>query len=274
MKRASIIAAIIYCFCVTNPASAEQVKFDASSYICEFKREQIALIMQEVDGQLLEITRNISVQKVDNDTYLLENNLTKQIWLTKENRQWLMRETDAGKLVNEYSCWDADFLISEIATVLSRTLHQELVNILELRTKTISQQNTFIEKLKLDTQSHLAELSRANDKILVLNKSILEKTASTRQLNAKLALEKQKVKDLERQLQTQIAQNQSLQLSVAQKDSCQMDQTVVAKSQEQISNLGNRLNAALSRAGTEERKRRNAEEKLRILQDVCDAKID
>ena len=270
-----IIIILSTCF-IASIASSQRITFEASSYICGDENNNFPIIIRKDGDKFSEITRNLSVNEADRDVYILGDDPTRQVWLTKESNKWVLRETKAGKVENEYLCWDAKLLVDGIANAISSKLYPDIEGILERNKQTILQQYNIIDVLNSDKKSYLEELNRANAKLLAQSKISGEKTKLARELRAELELNLRNLKAAEKQLQIYANKINKLEneKNSVKKSLTETEAKCSYFGDLSLENMGSRLKAALGRAETEERKRRDAEEKLRNLRASCATKPD
>lgn len=277
----------------TQAWSENLLKLD--SFICGPSVDQLTLILiKKDDSEFVDLVSGSPVNQISNQIFLFNTVAAEQKWLVYEGEKWLLRQLNAGKIQYEFDCVTADNSVSILQKTLMTSLLPEAEEkilmletslsdreaelneqvldaslLLAVTTERNRSMGKTIEKLKQSANENQLKnegLLSANDELLKRlskmeqeNKELLSKLSTLRGDYYSSINEKNRfsadIKSLREKIKT-------LEAAIAGKPvKCTSESNLQKSSDIQLQNLGNRLNAALTRAASEERKRRELEQK-------------
>ena len=242
-----------------NETELKTLEENAQSSDAELEEIKVALAaslarQQRLELELSNLGKNISQQAVavkdfNEKLMLAENDLAVALLnLGEERLNWQAREAESIREIGNLRSKLSDALAArwvsaqsqkEAVDNLKRVLAAKLVSdkINEEKVSNFKQKEILLEKAEQQLQEQSKKLSNTSD-------SLLKSQRETALLN-------QQVLELRRQLS-------SLQSLLTLSEEKDRDEEI------QLQNLGNRLNAALARVASEERKKRQLEQSLRL----------
>lgn len=242
-----------------NETELKTLQENAQSSDSELDEIKVALAaslarQQRLELELSNLSKNISQQAVEVQDFnekltIAENDLAVALLsLDEERLDWQAREAESIQEIENLRSKLADALAArwvsaqsqkEAVDNLKRALAAKLVSdkLNEEKVSNFNQKEILLQKAEQQLQEQSQKLSKTSDSLLksqretaLLNQQVLELRRQLSSLQSLLTLSEQKDRDEEIQLQ----------------------------------NLGNRLNAALARVASEERKKRQLEQSLRL----------
>ena len=242
-----------------NETELKTLEENAQSSDAELEEIKVALAaslarQQRLELELSNLGKNISQQAVavkdfNEKLMIAENDLAVALLnLGEERLNWQAREAESIREIGNLRSKLSDALAArwvsaqsqkEAVDNLKRVLAAKLVSdkINEEKVSNFKQKEILLEKAEQQLQEQSKKLSNTSD-------SLLKSQRETALLN-------QQVLELRRQLS-------SLQSLLTLSEEKDRDEEI------QLQNLGNRLNAALARVASEERKKRQLEQSLRL----------
>ena len=242
-----------------NETELKTLEENAQSSDAELEEIKVALAaslarQQRLELELSNLGKNISQQAVavkdfNEKLMLAENDLTVALLnLGEERLNWQAREAESIREIGNLRSKLSDALAArwvsaqsqkEAVDNLKRVLAAKLVSdkLNEEKVSNFKQKEILLQKAEQQLQEQSKKLSNTSD-------SLLKSQRETALLN-------QQVLELRRQLS-------SLQSLLTLSEEKDRDEEI------QLQNLGNRLNAALARVASEERKKRQLEQSLRL----------
>ena len=242
-----------------NETELKTLEENAQSSDAELEEIKVALAaslarQQRLELELSNLGKNISQQAVavkdfNEKLVIAENDLAVALLnLGEERLDWQAREAESIREIGNLRSKLSDALAArwvsaqsqkEAVDNLKRVLAAKLVSdkINEEKVSNFKQKEILLEKAEQQLQEQSKKLSNTSD-------SLLKSQRETALLN-------QQVLELRRQLS-------SLQSLLTLSEEKDRDEEI------QLQNLGNRLNAALARVASEERKKRQLEQSLRL----------
>ena len=242
-----------------NETELKTLEENAQSSDAELEEIKVALAaslarQQRLELELSNLGKNISQQAVavkdfNEKLMLAENDLAAALLnLGKERLNWQAREAESIREIGNLRSKLSDALAArwvsaqsqkEAVDNLKRVLAAKLVSdkLNEEKVSNFKQKEILLQKAEQQLQEQSKKLSNTSD-------SLLKSQRETALLN-------QQVLELRRQLS-------SLQSLLTLSEEKDRDEEI------QLQNLGNRLNAALARVASEERKKRQLEQSLRL----------
>ena len=242
-----------------NETELKTLEENAQSSDAELEEIKVALAaslarQQRLELELSNLGKNISQQAVavkdfNEKLMIAENDLAVALLnLGEERLDWQARETESIREIGNLRSKLSDALAArwvsaqsqkEAVDNLKRVLAAKLVSdkINEEKVSNFKQKEILLQKAEQQLQEQSKKLSNTSD-------SLLKSQRETALLN-------QQVLELRRQLS-------SLQSLLTLSEEKDRDEEI------QLQNLGNRLNAALARVASEERKKRQLEQSLRL----------
>ena len=242
-----------------NETELKTLEENAQSSDAELEEIKVALAaslarQQRLELELSNLGKNISQQAVavkdfNEKLMLAENDLAVALLnLGEERLNWQAREAESIREIGNLRSKLSDALAArwvsaqsqkEAVDNLKRVLAAKLVSdkLNEEKVSNFKQKEILLEKAEQQLQEQSKKLSNTSD-------SLLKSQRETALLN-------QQVLELRRQLS-------SLQSLLTLSEEKDRDEEI------QLQNLGNRLNAALARVASEERKKRQLEQSLRL----------
>ena len=242
-----------------NETELKTLEENAESSDAELEEIKVALAaslarQQRLELELSNLGKNISQQAVavkdfNEKLMLAENDLAVALLnLGEERLNWQAREAESIREIGNLRSKLSDALAArwvsaqsqkEAVDNLKRVLAAKLVSdkLNEEKVSNFKQKEILLEKAEQQLQEQSKKLSNTSD-------SLLKSQRETALLN-------QQVLELRRQLS-------SLQSLLTLSEEKDRDEEI------QLQNLGNRLNAALARVASEERKKRQLEQSLRL----------
>ena len=242
-----------------NETELKTLQENAQSSDSELDEIKVALAaslarQQRLELELSNLSKNISQQAVEVQDFnekltIAENDLAVALLsLDEERLDWQAREAESIQEIENLRSKLADALAArwvsaqsqkEAVDNLKRALAAKLVSdkLNEEKVSNFNQKEILLQKAEQQLQEQSQKLSKTSDSLLksqretaLLNQQVLELRSQLSSLQSLLTLSEEKDRDEEIQLQ----------------------------------NLGNRLNAALARVASEERKKRQLEQSLRL----------
>ena len=242
-----------------NETELKTLEENAQSSDAELDEIKVALAaslarQQRLELELSNLSKNISQQAVEvkdfNEKLMIaENDLAVALVnLGEERLDWQAREAESIREIGNLRSKLSDALAArwvsaqsqkEVVDNLKRVLAAKLVSdkLNEEKASNFNQKEILLQKAEQQLQEQSQKLSKTSD-------SLLKSQRETALLN-------QQVLELRRQLS-------SLQSLLTLSEEKDRDEEI------QLQNLGNRLNAALARVASEERKKRQLEQSLRL----------
>ena len=242
-----------------NETELKTLEENAQSSDAELDEIKVALAaslarQQRLELELSNLSKNISQQAVEvkdfNEKLMIaENDLAVALVnLGEERLDWQAREAESIREIGNLRSKLSDALAArwvsaqsqkEVVDNLKRVLAAKLVSdkLNEEKVSNFKQKEILLQKAEQQLQEQSQKLSKTSD-------SLLKSQRETALLN-------QQVLELRRQLS-------SLQSLLTLSEEKDRDEEI------QLQNLGNRLNAALARVASEERKKRQLEQSLRL----------
>ena len=242
-----------------NETELKTLEENAQSSDAELDEIKVALAaslarQQRLELELSNLSKNISQQAVEvkdfNEKLMIaENDLAVALVnLGEERLDWQAREAESIREIGNLRSKLSDALAArwvsaqsqkEAVDNLKRVLAAKLVSdkLNEEKASNFNQKEILLQKAEQQLQEQSQKLSKTSD-------SLLKSQRETALLN-------QQVLELRRQLS-------SLQSLLTLSEEKDRDEEI------QLQNLGNRLNAALARVASEERKKRQLEQSLRL----------
>ena len=242
-----------------NETELKTLQENAQSSDSELDEIKVALAaslarQQRLELELSNLSKNISQQAVEVQDFnekltIAENDLAVALLsLDEERLDWQAREAESIQEIENLRSKLADTLAArwvsaqsqkEAVDNLKRALAAKLVSdkLNEEKVSNFNQKEILLQKAEQQLQEQSQKLSKTSD-------SLLKSQRETALLN-------QQVLELRRQLS-------SLQSLLTLSEEKDRDEEI------QLQNLGNRLNAALARVASEERKKRQLEQSLRL----------
>ena len=242
-----------------NETELKTLQENAQSSDSELDEIKVALAaslarQQRLNLELSNLSKNISQQAVEVQDFnekltIAETDLAVALLsLDEERLDWQAREAESIQEIENLRSKLADALAArwvsaqsqkEAVDNLKRALAAKLVSdkLNEEKVSNFNQKEILLQKAEQQLQEQLQKLSNTSD-------SLLKSQRETALLN-------QQVLELRRQLS-------SLQSLLTLSEEKDRDEEI------QLQNLGNRLNAALARVASEERKKRQLEQSLRL----------
>ena len=242
-----------------NETELKTLQENAQSSDSELDEIKVALAaslarQQRLELELSNLSKNISQQAVEVQDFnekltIAENDLAVALLsLDEERLDWQAREAESiqeienlrSKLAEALAArWVSAQSQKEAVDNLKRALAAKLVSdkLNEEKVSNFNQKEILLQKAEQQLQEQSQKLSKTSD-------SLLKSQRETALLN-------QQVLELRRQLS-------SLQSLLTLSEEKDRDEEI------QLQNLGNRLNAALARVASEERKKRQLEQSLRL----------
>ena len=242
-----------------NETELKTLEENAQSSDAELDEIKVALAaslarQQRLELELSNLSKNISQQAVEvkdfNEKLMIaENDLAVALVnLGEERLDWQAREAESIREIGNLRSKLSDALAArwvsaqsqkEVVDNLKRVLAAKLVSdkLNEEKVSNFKQKEILLQKAEQQLQEQSQKLSNTSD-------SLLKSQRETALLN-------QQVLELRRQLS-------SLQSLLTLSEDKDRDEEI------QLQNLGNRLNAALARVASEERKKRQLEQSLRL----------
>ena len=242
-----------------NETELKTLEENAQSSDAELDEIKVALAaslarQQRLELELSNLSKNISQQAVEvkdfNEKLMIaENDLAVALVnLGEERLDWQAREAESIREIGNLRSKLSDALAArwvsaqsqkEVVDNLKRVLAAKLVSdkLNEEKVSNFKQKEILLQKAEQQLQEQSQKLSNTSD-------SLLKSQRETALLN-------QQVLELRRQLS-------SLQSLLTLSEEKDRDEEI------QLQNLGNRLNAALARVASEERKKRQLEQSLRL----------
>ena len=242
-----------------NETELKTLEENAQSSDAELDEIKVALAaslarQQRLELELSNLSKNISQQAVEvkdfNEKLMIaENDLAVALVnLGEERLDWQAREAESIREIGNLRSKLSDALAArwvsaqsqkEVVDNLKRVLAAKLVSdkLNEEKVSNFKQKEILLQKAEQQLQEQSKKLSNTSD-------SLLKSQRETALLN-------QQVLELRRQLS-------SLQSLLTLSEDKDRDEEI------QLQNLGNRLNAALARVASEERKKRQLEQSLRL----------
>ena len=242
-----------------NETELKTLEENAESSDAELEEIKVALAaslarQQRLELELSNLGKNISQQAVtvkdfNEKLMIAENDLAVALLnLGEERLDWQAREADSIREIGNLRSKLSDALAArwvsaqsqkEAVDNLKRVLAAKLVSdkLNEEKASNFNQKEILLQKAEQQLQEQSQKLSKTSD-------SLLKSQRETALLN-------QQVLELRRQLS-------SLQSLLTLSEEKDRDEEI------QLQNLGNRLNAALARVASEERKKRQLEQSLRL----------
>jgi chemotaxis protein MotB len=242
-----------------NETELKTLQENAQSSDSELDEIKVALAaslarQQRLELELSNLSKNISQQAVEVQDFnekltIAENDLAVALLsLDEERLDWQAREAESIQEIENLRSKLADALAArwvsaqsqkEAVDNLKRALVAKLVSdkLNEEKVSNFNQKEILLQKAEQQLQEQSQKLSKTSD-------SLLKSQRETALLN-------QQVLELRRQLS-------SLQSLLTLSEEKDRDEEI------QLQNLGNRLNAALARVASEERKKRQLEQSLRL----------
>ena len=242
-----------------NETELKTLEENAESSDAELEEIKVALAaslarQQRLELELSNLGKNISQQAVavkdfNEKLMLAENDLAVALLNLEEERlNWQVREAESIREIGNLRSKLSDALAArwvsaqsqkEAVDNLKRVLAAKLVSdkLNEEKVSNFKQKEILLQKAEQQLQEQSKKLSNTSD-------SLLKSQRETALLN-------QQVLELRRQLS-------SLQSLLTLSEEKDRDEEI------QLQNLGNRLNAALARVASEERKKRQLEQSLRL----------
>jgi chemotaxis protein MotB len=242
-----------------NETELKTLQENAQSSDSELDEIKVALAaslarQQRLELELSNLSKNISQQAVEVQDFnekltIAENDLAVALLsLDEERLDWQAREAESIQEIENLRSKLADALAArwvsaqsqkEAVDNLKRALAAKLVSdkLNEEKVSNFNQKEILLQKAEQQLQEQSQKLSKTSD-------SLLKSQRETALLN-------QQVLELRRQLS-------SLQSLLTLSEEKDRDEEI------QLQNLGNRLNAALARVASEERKKRQLEQSLRL----------
>ena len=242
-----------------NETELKTLEENAQSSDAELDEIKVALAaslarQQRLELELSNLSKNISQQAVEvkdfNEKLMIaENDLAVALVnLGEERLDWQAREAESIREIGNLRSKLSDALAArwvsaqsqkEVVDNLKRVLAAKLVSdkLNEEKVSNFKQKEILLQKAEQQLQEQSQKLSKTSD-------SLLKSQRETALLN-------QQVLELRRQLS-------SLQSLLTLSEDKDRDEEI------QLQNLGNRLNAALARVASEERKKRQLEQSLRL----------
>ena len=242
-----------------NETELKTLEENAQSSNAELDEIKVALAaslarQQRLELELSNLSKNISQQAVEvkdfNEKLMIaENDLAVALVnLGEERLDWQAREAESIREIGNLRSKLSDALAArwvsaqsqkEVVDNLKRVLAAKLVSdkLNEEKASNFNQKEILLQKAEQQLQEQSQKLSKTSD-------SLLKSQRETALLN-------QQVLELRRQLS-------SLQSLLTLSEEKDRDEEI------QLQNLGNRLNAALARVASEERKKRQLEQSLRL----------
>ena len=242
-----------------NETELKTLEENAQSSDAELEEIKVALAaslarQQRLELELSNLGKNISQQAVavkdfNEKLMLAENDLAVALLNLEEERlNWQVREAESIREIGNLRSKLSDALAArwvsaqsqkEAVDNLKRVLAAKLVSdkLNEEKVSNFKQKEILLQKAEQQLQEQSKKLSNTSD-------SLLKSQRETALLN-------QQVLELRRQLS-------SLQSLLTLSEEKDRDEEI------QLQNLGNRLNAALARVASEERKKRQLEQSLRL----------
>jgi chemotaxis protein MotB len=242
-----------------NETELKTLQENAQSSDSELDEIKVALAaslarQQRLELELSNLSKNISQQAVEVQDFnekltIAENDLAVALLsLDEERLDWQAREAESIQEIENLRSKLADALAArwvsaqsqkEAVDNLKRALAAKLVSdkLNEEKVSNFNQKEILLQKAEQQLQEQSQKLSKTSD-------SLLKSQRETALLN-------QQVLELRRQLS-------SLQSLLTLSEKKDRDEEI------QLQNLGNRLNAALARVASEERKKRQLEQSLRL----------
>jgi chemotaxis protein MotB len=242
-----------------NETELKTLQENAESSDSELDEIKVALAaslarQQRLELELSNLSKNISQQAVEVQDFnekltIAENDLAVALLsLDEERLDWQAREAESIQEIENLRSKLADALAArwvsaqsqkEAVDNLKRALAAKLVSdkLNEEKVSNFNQKEILLQKAEQQLQEQSQKLSKTSD-------SLLKSQRETALLN-------QQVLELRRQLS-------SLQSLLTLSEEKDRDEEI------QLQNLGNRLNAALARVASEERKKRQLEQSLRL----------
>ena len=242
-----------------NETELKTLEENAQSSDAELDEIKVALAaslarQQRLELELSNLSKNISQQAVavkdfNEKLMIAENDLAVALVnLGEERLDWQAREAESIREIGNLRSKLSDALAArwvsaqsqkEVVDNLKRVLAAKLVSdkLNEEKVSNFKQKEILLQKAEQQLQEQSQKLSKTSD-------SLLKSQRETALLN-------QQVLELRRQLS-------SLQSLLTLSEEKDRDEEI------QLQNLGNRLNAALARVASEERKKRQLEQSLRL----------
>ena len=242
-----------------NETELKTLEENAESSDAELEEIKVALAaslarQQRLELELSNLGKNISQQAVavkdfNEKLMIAENDLAVALVnLGEERLDWQAREAESIREIGNLRSKLSDALAArwvsaqsqkEVVDNLKRVLAAKLVSdkLNEEKASNFNQKEILLQKAEQQLQEQSQKLSKTSD-------SLLKSQRETALLN-------QQVLELRRQLS-------SLQSLLTLSEDKDRDEEI------QLQNLGNRLNAALARVASEERKKRQLEQSLRL----------
>ena len=242
-----------------NETELKTLEENAQSSDAELDEIKVALAaslarQQRLELELSNLSKNISQQAVavkdfNEKLMIAENDLAVALVnLGEERLDWQAREAESIREIGNLRSKLSDALAArwvsaqsqkEVVDNLKRVLAAKLVSdkLNEEKASNFNQKEILLQKAEQQLQEQSQKLSNTSD-------SLLKSQRETALLN-------QQVLELRRQLS-------SLQSLLTLSEDKDRDEEI------QLQNLGNRLNAALARVASEERKKRQLEQSLRL----------
>ena len=242
-----------------NETELKTLEENAESSDAELEEIKVALAaslarQQRLELELSNLGKNISQQAVavkdfNEKLMIAENDLAVALVnLGEERLDWQAREAESIREIGNLRSKLSDALAArwvsaqsqkEVVDNLKRVLAAKLVSdkLNEEKASNFNQKEILLQKAEQQLQEQSQKLSKTSD-------SLLKSQRETALLN-------QQVLELRRQLS-------SLQSLLTLSEEKDRDEEI------QLQNLGNRLNAALARVASEERKKRQLEQSLRL----------
>ena len=242
-----------------NETELKTLEENAESSDAELEEIKVALAaslarQQRLELELSNLGKNISQQAVavkdfNEKLMIAENDLAVALVnLGEERLDWQAREAESIREIGNLRSKLSDALAArwvsaqsqkEVVDNLKRVLAAKLVSdkLNEEKVSNFKQKEILLQKAEQQLQEQSQKLSKTSD-------SLLKSQRETALLN-------QQVLELRRQLS-------SLQSLLTLSEEKDRDEEI------QLQNLGNRLNAALARVASEERKKRQLEQSLRL----------
>ena len=242
-----------------NETELKTLEENAESSDAELEEIKVALAaslarQQRLELELSNLGKNISQQAVavkdfNEKLMIAENDLAVALVnLGEERLDWQAREAESIREIGNLRSKLSDALAArwvsaqsqkEVVDNLKRVLAAKLVSdkLNEEKVSNFKQKEILLQKAEQQLQEQSQKLSKTSD-------SLLKSQRETALLN-------QQVLELRRQLS-------SLQSLLTLSEDKDRDEEI------QLQNLGNRLNAALARVASEERKKRQLEQSLRL----------
>ena len=242
-----------------NETELKTLEENAESSDAELEEIKVALAaslarQQRLELELSNLSKNISQQAVavkdfNEKLMIAENDLAVALLnLGEERLDWQAREAESIREIGNLRSKLSDALAArwvsaqsqkEAVDNLKRVLAAKLVSdkLNEEKVSNFKQKEILLQKAEQQLQEQSQKLSKTSD-------SLLKSQRETALLN-------QQVLELRRQLS-------SLQSLLTLSEEKDRDEEI------QLQNLGNRLNAALARVASEERKKRQLEQSLRL----------